>query len=94
MNRKSIILIATIAVLGCGVGFGQEDDLSSPKLRIAWAEFKALYDAKKAVVIDVRDAASFETGHIPGATSVPLDDIGKRVAELKKLNKPLVTYCA
>lgn len=93
MTRMTLIVAAAIVALGC-VGFGQEEDLSSPKLRIAWEAFKPLYDAKKVIVIDVRDDASFQAGHIPGARSVPLDQIEKRVEELEKLRKPLVTYCA
>lgn len=93
MIRRTLLLALAVAALGC-VGFGQEDDLSSPRLRIPWEEFKPLYDAKKVVVVDVRDAASFQAGHIPGARSVPLDDVEKRAAELKKLQKPIVTYCA
>ena len=72
----------------------QADDLASPKLRIPWAQFKQLYDDQKAVVIDVRDAESFAAGHIPGARLVPLDQVEARAAELKKLNRPILVYCA
>ena len=72
----------------------QDDELASPKLRIEWTEFKTLYDSKRAVVIDVRGAPSFEAGHIPGARSVPLYQIEQRAAELKKLGRPIVLYCA
>lgn len=93
MTRRTFVLAAAMCALG-GVGFGQEEDISSPKLRIAWEEFKPLYDANNAVVVDVRDADSFRSGHIPEARSIPLGDIEKRVSELKKLKKPIVTYCA
>lgn len=72
----------------------QDDQLASPKLRIEWTDFKKLYDSKRAVVIDVRDAPSFEAGHIPGARSIPLDQIERRAAELEELGKPIVLYCA
>ena len=70
------------------------DALASPKLRIDWAEFRTLYDGKQAVIIDVRDPMSFASGHIPGARSIPLDQIERQAAELKKLRKPIVLYCA
>lgn len=70
------------------------DTLASPKLRIDWAEFRTLYDHMQAVIIDVRDPASFASGHIPGARSIPLDQIEQHAAELKKLGKPIVLYCA
>jgi 3-mercaptopyruvate sulfurtransferase SseA len=98
MTRRLFVLFATVCALGCGgdfgVGFGQEEDINSSKLRIGWDEFKKLYDEKNVVVVDVRDVGSFEAGRIPGSRSVPLDEVDKRAAELKKLKKPVVTYCA
>lgn len=70
------------------------DPLASPKLRIEWSEFRTLYDTQAVVVVDVRDAVSFEAGHIPGARSVPLDQVEKRASELRRLKKPIVFYCA
>jgi rhodanese-related sulfurtransferase len=72
----------------------QEEDLSSPKLRVTWAEFKKLHDAKRVLVIDVRDPESFALGHIPGAISVPLERVEQQVEQLKKEQRPIVTYCA
>ena len=72
----------------------QQPDISSPALRIEWAEFKKLHDAGKVVVVDVRDAAAFAAGHIPGARLVPLDQVETRAGELKALKKPIVLYCA
>ena len=82
-------LLAPIATLA-----GQEADISSPKLRIAYADFKPLYDAKKVVVIDTRDVPAFNMGHIPGARVIPLDQIPDRIEELRRLQKPIVTYCS
>lgn len=67
---------------------------SAEYLRIDWPTFKKAYDAGDVVVIDVRSTDAFEAGHIPRAISVPLDDVERRVAELEKLRKPLVLYCA
>lgn len=44
------------------------------------------------VVIDVRPREEFAAGHLPGAVSVPLDELGKRVRELPK-DKEIVAYC-
>ena len=94
MTRRLFVLVATMCVLSCSVGLGQEDDVNSPKLRIGWDEFKKLYDEKKVVVVDVRDEGSFEAGHVPDSRSIPLEQVEKRAADLKKLKKPIVTYCA
>jgi rhodanese-related sulfurtransferase len=88
------VFIAAVCALSCGVGFGQEDDIYSPRLRIGWDEFKTRYDEKTIVVVDVRDKGSFEAGHIPQARSIPLDEVEKRFGDLKKQKKPIVTYCA
>jgi rhodanese-related sulfurtransferase len=44
------------------------------------------------VMIDVRPQAEYEAGHLPFARSMPLDEIGKRIAELPK-DKEIVAYC-
>jgi rhodanese-related sulfurtransferase len=72
----------------------EEPDLSAAGLRIEWPEFKKLYDAKKVVVLDIRGRDAFKLGRIPGARSVPLDEVEKQADSLKKLKQPIVTYCA
>jgi phage shock protein E len=46
-----------------------------------------------AIVIDVRSAGEYKTGHVPGSKNYPLDSLRGKVAELKKLNKPVITVC-
>jgi rhodanese-related sulfurtransferase len=46
----------------------------------------------KLVVLDVRPEEEYEAGHIPGAVSIPLDELRKRVRELPK-SKQIVAYC-
>lgn len=46
-----------------------------------------------AVIIDVRTINEFKTGHIHGSKNYPLDIIRSKIAELKKLNKPVITVC-
>ncbi len=94
MTRRLFVLATALLVASCTGAVAQEETISSPKLRIAWEEFKKLYDEKNVVVIDVRDEGSFQVGHIPGARLVPLDHLEKRIPELKKLKQPIVTYCA
>jgi rhodanese-related sulfurtransferase len=63
-------------------------------LRVAYDEFKPLYDAHKIVVVDTRGEDAYAVGHIPGALVVSLDTLEARIPELKKLKKPIVTYCS
>jgi predicted sulfurtransferase len=95
MTRRAFVVACAVSVAAACTGtVAQEDDIYSPKLRIAWEEFKPLYEQDKVVVVDVRDRAGFDSGHIPKARSIPLDEVEKHVAELKKAKKPIVTYCA
>jgi phage shock protein E len=49
--------------------------------------------ANGAIIVDVRTAGEYKAGHIPGSKNFPLDNIQSKVAELKKLNKPVITVC-
>jgi len=47
-----------------------------------------------AVLIDVRDEEEFNAGHIGGATHVPRDALGERIAEVvPDKQTPIVAYC-
>ena len=52
---------------------------------------KRLRDGE-VVVIDVRPAAEYAAGHIRGAVSVPINELGKRLKELPR-NRRVVAYC-
>lgn len=46
------------------------------------------------LVLDVRSAAEFDEGHIPGAINIPFDAIGERIAELGPVDeRDVVVYC-
>jgi rhodanese-related sulfurtransferase len=44
------------------------------------------------VVVDVRPAAEFAAGHLPGAVSIPLAELPRRIRELPK-DREVVAYC-
>ena len=44
------------------------------------------------VLLDVRPAAEFRAAHIPGARSVPLEELQTRIRELPR-DKEIVAYC-
>jgi rhodanese-related sulfurtransferase len=43
-------------------------------------------------VLDVRPSAEYEAGHIPGALSVPLEDLERKLSELPR-DQEIVAYC-
>lgn len=48
--------------------------------------------AGDVIVLDARPATEYAEGHIPGALSVPVDDLKQRLKQLPK-SKPYVAYC-
>jgi rhodanese-related sulfurtransferase/DNA-binding MarR family transcriptional regulator len=48
--------------------------------------------AGEVVVLDVRPTAEYAAGHIPGAISIPLDELPDRLAELPA-DQEVVAYC-
>ena len=99
MRIRAIALAVTVLALAVMIpavaaAQQQDEDTSSPSLRIDWKEFKKLYDARAIEIVDVRGDVFFESGHIPGARSIPLDQVEKRVTELGRSKKPIVLYCA
>lgn len=48
--------------------------------------------AGQVVVLDVRPAEEYAAGHIPGALSIPVDQLADRIAELPEQTE-VVAYC-
>jgi rhodanese-related sulfurtransferase len=46
-----------------------------------------------ARVVDVRTAAEFASGHVPGALHIPYDEIPRRASEIGPPSTPVVLYC-
>jgi len=50
--------------------------------------------AEGAIVIDVRTAGEFGSGHVKGSKNIPLNKISSKIDQIKKWDKPIVTCCA
>ena len=57
------------------------------------AELSELLRRRQVVPVDTREAAVFRRAHLPGAVSLPLEEIGSRLAELHMLSGAPVLYC-
>jgi len=58
------------------------------------AEATAFINRDDALVIDVREAGEFASGHILNARHIPLADLEKRIGELEKFkDKPVIVNC-
>jgi rhodanese-related sulfurtransferase len=61
-------------------------------VRLDIAEAKAAFDQDKAIFVDVRDTNAYASDHIPGALSIPEDELPDRLGELDP-NAWIITYC-
>ena len=53
---------------------------------------RRLQDGDDLVVLDVRPAAEYAAGHLPGAVSIPVGELRRRLAELPG-DREIVAYC-
>ena len=53
---------------------------------------RRLQDGDDLVVLDVRPAAEYAAGHLPGAVSIPVGELRRRLAELPA-DREVVAYC-
>jgi rhodanese-related sulfurtransferase len=57
-------------------------------------EITTLINRSKTIVLDVRTAEEYATGHLPDAKNIPLAELGQRVGELEKSkNRTIVLVC-
>ena len=68
--------------------FGDRADAEA----VPMAELLKRARSKQVVILDTRPASEYVAGHIPGAISVPVDDLKKRLQQLTK-GKEYVAYC-
>jgi 3-mercaptopyruvate sulfurtransferase SseA len=61
--------------------------------RVTTSELEELVKQGKAIVVDVRNKASYDAGHIKGAKWISVTEILNRTGELPR-DKMIVTYCS
>jgi 3-mercaptopyruvate sulfurtransferase SseA len=61
--------------------------------RVTADEMVEMVKNNAAMVIDVRNQASYDIGHIPGAKLIPAGEILNHLDELPR-DKMIVTYCS
>lgn len=59
---------------------------------VSLAELRRLARDGAVTIIDVRPRAEYEAGHIPGALSIPVAELGERLRELPR-DREVVAYC-
>jgi len=84
-------LVGAFAVL---LGLFIRNEMSRGGATISAQELVQLVNNEGAVVVDVRDKAEFDSGHIVDSVNIPYTNIESRLSELKKHEgKPIVLAC-
>jgi rhodanese-related sulfurtransferase/DNA-binding transcriptional ArsR family regulator len=60
--------------------------------KISADELRQRLSKNQVVLLDVRPHVEYQAGHLPGAISIPLDELERRLDELPK-SKTMVAYC-
>ena len=61
---------------------------------VSATEAVMLMSRSKPLILDVRNATEFATGHIQGAKNIPLAELGSRIKEIEKFkDKPVLVHC-
>ena len=84
--RVCFVIMVALLAAGCSVSpAGASVDVSVD-------EALRLWQAKEAILIDVRTPAEYREGHIPDVANIPLAELEKRLAEIPK-DKKVVLIC-
>ena len=72
---------------------GPETVYADGARRVTIEEMEAMLKAGTAIVVDVRNQAAYDQGHIPGSRLIPAGEILNHISELPR-EKMIVTYCS
>lgn len=92
-----LLLIVVVLLVGCGakatpVTVNADTDLATLPLLIDPATVNQIRERADVLLIDVREQAEYDAGHIPGITLIPMGEIANRLAEIPK-DKMVVVSC-
>jgi rhodanese-related sulfurtransferase len=60
--------------------------------QVSIEELRSRLRAGEVILLDVRPQVEYQAGHLPGAVSIPIDELEQRLNELPA-DKPVVAYC-
>jgi rhodanese-related sulfurtransferase len=93
-NPMNMVLLGTVIVSGLLLVWPMIGKLMRPGQEVGPAEAVTLINRRDAVVLDVRDAAEYKSGHITNARNVPEAELDARSKELDKVKaKPIIVSC-
>lgn len=92
--RNWYLFLALIVILALLIG-GEIRHRLQGIGAVSPAEALRLMNHEDAVMLDVREASDYKTGHIPDALHIPQKELEGRLKELARVkDKPLIVYAA
>lgn len=93
-NPFHLVLLGTALVTGGMLVWPLFNRVARPGNDVGALEAVQLINRRDAIVIDVRDAAEYASGHITNARNIPEKELAGRVKELEKFkSRPLIVSC-
>lgn len=87
MRLLPLLALATALAFAAWADEAKTIDPSALAERLAWGD-------QSLVVLDVRTAAEYAEGHVPGARNIPHTELAARIAELDGAReRDIVVYC-
>ena len=91
--KKLLILALSLFLAGCMITKTSETSGSYKTISSTEAQ-QMIEDNKDALILDVRTAAEYESGHIPNAVNLSNEDIqAGKVDSLKDKSQLIMVYC-
>lgn len=91
LNQNNLLLIAVAAGSGLMLAWPMIQK-SRSGAALSPTQAVQMMNHQHAVLVDIRDAASFQAGHIPQARNLPAAEFEKKISSLPK-NKPVILVC-
>jgi rhodanese-related sulfurtransferase len=90
---SAVLFFSLCCLLGSSTIAFADQAVSAEAPSITPLELEALRSSGQApVVIDVRTAGEYASGHIPGAIHIPFDEVATRISEVEAPNG-VALYC-
>ncbi len=91
---NNMALVALFVASGIMLAWPELTNLAGGGTQISTLEATRLMNQGATLVLDVRDAPDFASGHLPRARHIPIKELSKRVEEIGKYkDKPVIITC-
>ncbi len=91
---NNLALVALFLASGAMLVWPEISRLAGGASSIGTLEATRLMNQPGALVLDVREPAEFEAGHLPRARHIPLGELARRVDEIAKFKEtPVIVTC-